>query len=129
LWASKGIHLYTSKPAGGTGLDEQGTVITTNAALDLTQEGIVLAAQKKIELGVSGEFTTDESGNITGVSSNFSGIRLSDETGIWIGSENGIKLFSSSNTGSAADMTISPTEILFGVVGENNNQTSVVDIT
>ena len=123
MWGSKGIHLFTGTRGTATGLDDAGEVITNNAALDLTENGIYLAATKEIELGVAAGSFTKSNDEVT-VDATFSGIRISDEDGIWMGSSKGIRLFATGTT--KATMKIDPTEFLFGVVG--STATSVVNI-
>lgn len=107
MWANSGIHLFSSNRNN----NETGELLSSD--VDITPDGIILAASKQISLGVTG----------TTANGNFTGINLSNN-GILIGSSSTISLFSAGN--STASMTISPSEILFGVIGAN---TSVVDIT
>ena len=48
--------------------------------------------------------------------------------GIWLGSSKGIKLFSSNNSGSTANVEINPTHIIYGM-NNNNTSNSVVEMT
>ena len=124
MWAANGIHLFSDNR-----IKQDGTVqtITGTSAIDITPAGIVLAATKKIELGVSNVSTDGTTGAGTISGGAFTGIRLSAVDGLWLGSDKAIKLFASETSStSSANMTISPEEILFGVV---SNNTTVVDIT
>jgi len=62
MWANSGIHLFSSnRPTGGTGASSE----NNTSAIDITPAGIVLAATKKIELGVNGTVTSTSGGAST----------------------------------------------------------------